>query len=308
MAPSKESNAMKEGCAGLIPAGIIAGIGSVCLVCACSGLIIGLSESGLVSPWVAWGIGLPMMMIVGLGAAVVAMIYAFTRFSSRLNAAFEPLGMQRSRWLFNISQYQGTVGGRLVRAGFHENRLANLTLHIAMEASLPTRMMLGTQGSYLTALAVRQHGNIRALTLSDPAFTHRSGSALDEQWASALLGAPEAREALLRLTRDTGASDIRIIAVSPSGIRLMLENIRIQEITSQNVGAWINDLSTVIRAAERLAPPAERLEPTAWDRAFFNPQTTDTTIRMVAFAAAAVAICLCSTVALGLTLLSLAVG
>lgn len=289
----------------LLPAVAITFTVTMILVCTWSALIFALTESGLVSQGVALAIGLPTLMLVALAGSIVAMGFAYTRFSSRLNAAFAPLGIQRSRWLFNISHYQGVFEGRQVKVGFMENRMANLSLHISVEAPLLTRMMLGTKTAFVTALITRHARDMHTLPLAAPDFAHLSGAAHDERWANALLDTPEARQALLRITRETSASDIRLIVISPVGIKLMLQNIRMQEISAQSMEAWINDLLAVVRSAERLLSPGERLTPTAWDQTLFSDESRETILRMIIFVVCMTAICLCGTIMFGLALASL---
>lgn len=247
----------------------------LCLSCVGAVFIVGLPETGLVSKEVGIAIGLSLEMFIAVvtigGGTIVATILWSKHVYGKFNAAFAPLALKRVGGFFGHLQFRGRFDGKPLEVGFmkRSGRLPYLTLYIDIEMPLLTRMSLGTEDSLTASWVLRETNKMQAVSLSEPTFAHLRCIAHEEHWANALLNAPEGHEALRRLMSEAGNIDIRVLMISPLGIRLLLKNLRINEITSQNLESWINDLVTIADVAEKLHPPVNKLEPTSWERKYF---------------------------------------
>jgi len=179
-----------------------------------------------------------LVIPIGMGALIVY------RRGQRWDEKFTPLGLVGSRLVFVSRQWKGTSpGGRPVHVKLYRGPL----LYVTVSGSLPSRMAIGTR----TGLGQAVGGMFpNQIALTDPDLLHLAASGPDEGWVRGLLDDSGARAAILRLTRDEVATEVRSVILAPEHAQLVINRFRLDLLTTETIAAWLADLDTVIGMAE----------------------------------------------------------
>mgnify|MGYP001048113519 CR=1 FL=1 len=213
-----------------------------------------------------WVLILPASLYVLLlnGGALGYLILVLRRRKRRLDAAFEPLGLEGERYMLTGRQYHGTVERREVDVRFYRGPM--LELHLS--TPLQTRLGVAEVGSTTPALA-GLFGR-EPLGLDDPALSELRVYALDEGWGRSLISDPEARALLRRLLSAAESwALVRQVVLGPGVFRLRLYHSKRLfgfEITPEAAQRWLDDLLALTRIAERLPAPTVTAEESVGER------------------------------------------
>jgi hypothetical protein len=237
---------------------IVIGIVGMCLVLVCTAALMvwigfaanldsDISVIVLVATVVCFSLAL-------VGGSVGIVFLVISQRARRFDALFEPLGLTGSMFALTGRQYRGAVSGRQVHIKFY--RGPALTYEVS--TSVQTRFAIGTR----TGLGQAASGILRSRTIQvdDPDYGHLASSGHDENWARNLLADSTAKAAILRLTRDEVATEIRNLIVQPGKVQLMIYRFRISMLTAENVRMWMDDLLAFADAAEELPAPSDAPE------------------------------------------------
>jgi hypothetical protein len=193
--------------------------------------------------------GLMLILVLILTGVLIWGVLTIKQRAARLDAAFDPLGLNGRAYLWNGRQYHGAVGGRQVDAYYY--RGPSLDIYIA--SSLHTRMGIGLKGR-LPQMASRIT-NQPELILKDPAFAQLVISSIDENWGGDLLGNAEAREAILRLESALPGFEFRNLLFQPEALQLQIYLMNPGSITPEKLCGWMEDLANLVGIAESLPAP-----------------------------------------------------
>jgi hypothetical protein len=92
------------------------------------------------------------------------------------------------------------------------------------------------------------------LDLRDARYDSYSIHAIDERWTRELLADHPARGALLRLMAEESAYELRQVLIQPQALVLRLRHIHLEDVTAENVRAWLDALFDLLRATENISP------------------------------------------------------
>lgn len=188
-----------------------------------------------------FSIGLPVVAVGGI---------ALQR-ARRFDPIFAPLGWTGKIYAIIWRQYEGEVNGR--HAGARLIRGPRFSLEMA--TPLSTDFAIGTR----TALGQTLAGafSSQQIELENPAFAHLAASGKDKDWVRALLADLTAGDAILRLTQDVGAIETRALVLRSGTLTLHLNYTNFDNITTQNVQSWLDDMQSVLGVSEKLSPSVE---------------------------------------------------
>jgi hypothetical protein len=198
-----------------------------------------------------------LIVFGGMGVAAVGVLWRRAR---RLDAAFTPLGLRGSLYMLTGRQYHGTVEGRQVDAYFYRGP----TLDLRVGTPLQTRLTVTEEAAVSATLA--RVFSYQPLALDAPGLQGLSISALDEDWARALLGSPWVQERLQRLVAGEGWALLRQVHLQPGTLYLRLyrnRNLFRYDISPQQARQWLDDLLALARIAESLPMPRVTAELTS---------------------------------------------
>jgi hypothetical protein len=176
-----------------------------------------------------------------------------------LDAVFTRCGLAGRPYLWNGRQYHGMLNGHQVDSYFY--RGPSLDIYIA--APLHTRLGIGLKG-WMNRIASRVKDQ-SLLISSDPDLAHLDIFSLDEPWGKGLLGQPQARQAILRLTGLQPGLEFRNLLFQPEAIHYQLHRLNRCSITQENVLSWLADLENLTEIAASLPLPSIRDEATAFE-------------------------------------------
>jgi len=198
--------------------------------------------------WI-WLVLLLLFMFAAITATVIGSVWVIRKRAAELDAAFLPLGLQGRGYLQNGRQYHGTYRGYPMHIYFYRGP----TLQIYQDVPLGTRLGIGHK-SELARLASSMISK-EVLDLNDPEFEHLAIYPEDQRWAADLFADPQARAAILRLTGEETATELRSLSVTPKALLWQSRYLPVRAINLENVRAWVNDLSELARIAQGLTPP-----------------------------------------------------
>ena len=87
---------------------------------------------------------------------------------------------------------------------------------------------------------------VPVVVLDDPDFAHLAASASDKEWLRGLLADSTARDAILRLTRDTNPVETRSLGFRAGLIVLSVNHTSVGMITEDNVREWFDGMQAVL--------------------------------------------------------------
>ena len=105
-----------------------------------------------------------------------------------------------------------------------------------------------------------------SLEIDDPEFEHLVVYPDDHKWAAELFDDSQAREAILRLTTEETASELRSLSINPKSLLLQSRFIPTGSINPENVHQWVTDLYELARIAQSLQPPSVMSEESGLER------------------------------------------
>jgi hypothetical protein len=185
-------------------------------------------------------------MIVGV---VIWAVYTIRKRGSELDEIFTPLGLTGRGYLTNGRQYHGSYRGYQMHVYFYRGP----TLQIYLDVPLGTRLGIGRKGA-IARLAADMLDK-KPLQVDDPEFDHLVIYPDDHRWASDLFAHHQARDAVLRLTAEDSAAELRSLSVTPNALLWQSRHIPLRNINAETVRAWINNLYELARIAQGLTPP-----------------------------------------------------
>jgi hypothetical protein len=203
--------------------------------------------------WVWAGLIILFIFTVITGTVIWG-VFTIRKRARELDDVFLPLGLEGRGYLTNGRQYHGTFRGYPLHAYFYRGP----TLQIYLDVPLGTRVGIGRYGA-ISRLAANMVDK-RALSVDDPEFDHLVVYPDDRQWATDLFADHQARDAILRLTNEDTAAELRTLSVTPNALLWQSRYISVRNINSDTVRAWINDLYELARITQGLRPPAVTTE------------------------------------------------
>jgi hypothetical protein len=216
----------------------------------CIGVPLAIAlQSDSQSSYLLLAVSVAAFGVLVFGGAVGAGLFILLRQAARLDAAFKPQGLAGKAYLLNGRQYHGLRGGRQVDAYFYRGP----SLDLSLGAAVHTGLGVGSKSWLSTALAGA--ANQAPLETGDPAYASLNIFPVDETWSRALLAEPQAKAALLRLAANQIALEMRRVSLEPEAVRLHVRRLPLSAFTAENVGQWLNDLSTLAQTAESLPAP-----------------------------------------------------
>jgi hypothetical protein len=198
--------------------------------------------------WV-WLVLLLLFMFMAITATVIGSVWTIRKRAVELDATFQPLGLQGRGYLQNGRQYHGTYRGYPIHVYFYRGP----TLQIYLDVPLRTRLGIGHK-SELARLASSMISK-DMLDLDDPEFERLAIYPDDQRWAADLFADPQARAAILRLTGEETATELRSLSITPKALLWQSRYLPVRAITPENVRTWVSDLSELARIAQDLMPP-----------------------------------------------------
>lgn len=198
--------------------------------------------------WIWVGL-IVLFIFTMIGGTVIWAVTTIRKRSSKLDEIFTPLGLTGRGYLTNGRQYHGTYRGYPMHVYFYRGP----TLQIYLDIPLGTRVGIGRHGA-ISRLAANMTDK-EALTIADPEFEHLVIYPDDPQWAAELFADAQARAAVLRLTNEDAAAEIRGLNVTPNALLWQSHHLPLRNINTDTVRAWVNDLYELARIAQGLTPP-----------------------------------------------------
>jgi hypothetical protein len=196
-------------------------------------------------------VGMICLLGGGMIAAIVGWgLWARGKRAGQFDDAFGPLGLESTGYLTIGRQFSGTYKGRQINAYF--NRGPSLEIYVS--TPLQTRMGIGTRN----ALARAAGGLTKQepLALADPDFDTLLINPLDRAWGERVMAEPAVKGPVLRLVSDEhGLGALRALVLRPDAIYISQRYFHTNTITPENVAQWVEDLFTILDAAESVEPP-----------------------------------------------------
>ncbi len=195
-----------------------------------------------------------LLILVVVAGVVGAAIWSVNRIRQRaahLDAVFAPWDLTGEPYLRIGRKYHGEIEGHPVEVRFYRGP----TLEFHITALLNTRAALlfkSEIGKFAASL-----GDYETVLSGDPLFHNLSIYALDARWMSEVLADAQARRAARQLMSVSSAYELRQVLIDPESLHLKLRRLPTEEITSENVQRWFDDLFTLLRAAKSVPKPQE---------------------------------------------------
>lgn len=234
-----------------------------------------------------------LWMMICFVATLGYIAWMFAQRAQRLDAAFTPLGLHGQFYMLSGRSYQGTVNGRAVNVYLYKGPY----LDIYIESALGTRVGISNADALVDFIGRSKQAD--PLSLLDSDLSSLRVYSADVTWAQALMDLPLIKSALLRLLAEPAAEQ-RFVRILPDAILFRIHYTQPQNaaapasITALAVGAWFDDLLALLRVAESLPEPQERLESTELEHnARVNRKTINRKVALITLAVFAVLI-LCS--------------
>ena len=224
----------------LVTAVALGGVGCI------TGLVfvLPLEDKGFV--WLAAFVSFILLTLV---VTLVGAMVVIRRRANTLDDVFSPLGLEGKAYLQNGRQYRGTYRGYPVHIYFRRGP----RLEIYLDVPLGVHLGIGCKDSIPRAAA-----NISgkdALEVNDPEFSHLAVYPSHPRWADEFLKDPQTRAAILRLTNEETATEIRVFNIAPGALSWQAHYLPMNLITAENVRAWLGILHELARLAQTVPPP-----------------------------------------------------
>ncbi len=204
--------------------------------------------------------------ICGLAAVISAGVIAWGVWANRsraiqLDQAFQPYGLVGSQYLTIGRQFHGVHRRRNIDVYFNRGP----TLEIYVSTPVRTRLGIGTRN--LVASLAGGLTNRQPLQTDDPDYAGLYFYPLDEAWSRKLIADPQVKAAILRMVADDiGPGAVRSLILRPGALHVTQRYFHTEIITPENVHDWMEDLFTIVEAAERLPDPEFVAEPGRLER------------------------------------------
>ncbi len=233
--------------------GIAASLIGLCVSVVCLAIFLVLismsdnSDTGL-----ALLIGFGVLVILGMGAAMIAVLFVVPMLRGRkFDSYFTPLGLAGKSYALFWRQYEGMIGGRRVTGSVFRGPNYRLTIHSPVDA----RLGVGTQTG--VGKAFGGLSKLIPVSLDYPELSGVYAWSRDEQWARSLFENPTSREAFARLLSQQYGTEIRSINIGQDGVLLSIAYSRLAVLNEENVRSWLDDLIRITEAAEALPPASQ---------------------------------------------------
>lgn len=248
MAENRLIKAWGQGCARSMVIRIIVTIIVLCafLSITVATILLPINQDIKIFIWV----GLVVAFILVIVISVIG--WGFINIRKRaveLDTIFVPLGLKGKIYLLNGRQYHGVYQGYPMHVYFSRGPL----IEIFLEHKLNTRVGIGRKGRITKAVA-----NLLSrepLDINNPSFENLVIYPLDEKWTRNLLADQITQDAVLNLMDESSNIELRSISITPGGIKFEVRYIPYNDINSDEVRTWINDLYTLIRRSAALPQP-----------------------------------------------------
>ncbi|MBC8330476.1 MAG: hypothetical protein H8E28_00695 [Anaerolineae bacterium] len=191
------------------------------------------------------------LMLAGIAGVVIWGLRSIRQRAAHLDEVFAPWGLQGSAFLQSGRQYHGKIRGR--QAEIYFRRGPNLEINLAAPLNTQAAVVFKSEiGKLSTSL-----GDYEYLEFNNPLFHNLSLYALDANWMNHILADDLARKAIRELMRVSGAYQLRQILVLPDGLKLTIRRVGTEEITSDNMNTWIDELFVLLNTLESAPGPQE---------------------------------------------------
>jgi hypothetical protein len=198
--------------------------------------------------WIWVGL-IVLFMFTMIGGVVIWAIFTIRKRGKDLDEVFTPLGLEGRGYLTNGRQYHGNFHGYPMHVYFSRGP----TLQIYLDVPLGTRVGIGRK-SELARLASNLIER-ELLDLNDPEFDKLAIYPDDPRWAMDLFANPQARAAILCLTSEDSAAELRSLSITPNALLWQSRYIPLRNINTETVRTWVNDLYRLAGIAQGLTPP-----------------------------------------------------
>lgn len=218
---------------------------------ACLALAVGFAPIDPDTRIFIW-IGLVVLfLLIILGAIITWAVWLIRSRAEALDQAFLPLGLEGRSYLINSRQYHGAYRGYT----FHIYIYRGPTLQIYLDVPLNTRVSIGRKGVLERIAAATLQKD--TLEVQDSAFDHLAVYPADPHWAGVLLADRAARQAILQLTSEEAATELRALSLTPQALLLQSRFIPLKNITPEVVQTLVAGLTDLARITAGLAPPSQ---------------------------------------------------
>lgn len=258
--PEKTARAVGRGCLFQLSVALVAVVG-LCVVFGLAlavGWLVPLPDPDW-RPYVMAG-ALGMGFVGVLVATLVVSVAAVWRRSMFLDEAFAAVALDGHMYLQNGRQYHGHWGGRRVDAYFYRGP----TLDLYVESPLYTRVGIANRSA--ATVVARTILDKELVPCEAPGFEELEVHPHELAWAEALLADERALELIPPLARDDLGPERRALILGPESVQLKMRYLPLEDITPDNVYAWVEGLSELARVAEELPEPEEHLEESPMER------------------------------------------
>jgi uncharacterized membrane protein YqjE len=259
MAENRLLRAWGQGCARSLGLRLIIGIvvlgGFSCL--GLFAILIPIDQDYKIFVWA--GLVLIFILVI-IGGVVLWGVSMVRKRAADFDEAFRPFGLKGRHYLTNGRQYHGIYRGYPMHVYFSRGP----TLQIYLDVPLKTRVGIGRKGALarIAADMVKKE----SLQITDPTFDHLVVYPDDHAWAADLLADQQARAAIIRLTSEETATELRSLSITPNALLLQFRYLPTQQITPENVRQWITDLYELSQIAHGIRPPTVIAEETKLER------------------------------------------
>lgn len=200
------------------------------------------------------GVSLFIWIVIALVFAIMVGAFIWGRNSLRnrtqhLDAVFKLWGLKGESYYQFGRQYHGEIKGRHVDIYFQRGP----TLEIQMATPLDARALIVFK-SEIGKLSANLE-SFETVVLNNPSFHNLAFYAQDQYWLESILDEEVARQAMRQLMSVSHAYQLRQILIQPEKIKLTIRRLPIDEINTDNISAWIDDLFIILRSAETAPPP-----------------------------------------------------
>jgi len=189
------------------------------------------------------------LVMVGLVSAFIWARTSIRQRAQRLDEVFKPWGLNGDAYLQFGRQYHGEIKGR--HADIYFRRGPSLEIEITTKLDARAVFIFKSEINKLST-SLRSFEDV---ALNNPSFHNLAIYAQDRYWMDGILETEVTRSAVRRLMKVTSAYELRQILIEPQKIKMSLNRVPFDEINSESINAWIEDVFTLLRAVEAAPAP-----------------------------------------------------